>query len=348
MPKRIVLCFDGTWNRPGDEDLDDSQQIETNVRRFYESVAQQAPDGTVQVAWYDQGVGAHWYDHAVGGIIGSGLDINIVQGYRFLAEQYEDGDDIFILGFSRGAYTACSLAGMIRNCGLVTKRFVDLQSAIACGIYRTRDDGVDSTAAKLFRQQFARKVRIKCLGVWDTVGALGIPLQLFKDVNTKFYEFHDTQLSNIIDNAFHALAIDEHRRDYNACLWTPTEAPRQHLEQRWYAGAHADVGGGYADRRLSNLTLRWMQEKAHVLGLHFAPGRLVATTGTDCLGLCTDSYAQFLKGTYAKTHPQYYRSIRQTRFGNEIVDESVKQRLRDDPSYRPRNKGLQPAQAGLE
>jgi uncharacterized protein (DUF2235 family) len=341
MPKRIVLCFDGTWNRPGDADLDDSQQTETNVRRFYESVAERAPDGTVQVAWYDQGVGTHWYDRVIGGIVGSGLDINIVQGYRFLAEQYEDGDDIFVLGFSRGAYTARSLGGMIRNCGLVKCRFVDLQSAIAYGIYRTRDDGVDSTAAKLFRRQFAREVRIKFIGVWDTVGALGIPLQLFKDVNANFYQFHDNQLSNIVDHAFHALAIDEHRRDYDACLWTPTADSRQQLEQRWFVGAHSDVGGGYADRRLSDLPLRWMQEEAHALGLQFVPGRRVETTSANCRGLCTDSYARFLKGVYAKAHPRYYRAISQTRFGNETVDESVKQRLRDDATYQPQNRGLE-------
>ena len=197
--KRIVLCFDGTWNKPADENLPAVQQVETNVRRFYESLKDTGTDGARQLKWYDEGVGTHWYDQFIGGAIGTGLEVNIVQGYQFLAENYEDGDQVFIVGFSRGAYTARSLVGMVRNCGLVEPKYLALRVGIAYGIYRTRDDGPDSMTAKLFRSSFCRDIRIKFIGVWDTVGALGIPSDLVKSLNMKFYEFHDTELSGLRD-----------------------------------------------------------------------------------------------------------------------------------------------------
>jgi len=95
------------------------------VCRFYESVKDKAADGTKQVKWYDEGVGTKWYDRFIGGAIGAGLELNIVQGYEYLAQQYEAGDEVYVLGFSRGAYTARSLVGMIRNCGLIYPKHVD-------------------------------------------------------------------------------------------------------------------------------------------------------------------------------------------------------------------------------
>ncbi|MEO6164560.1 MAG: DUF2235 domain-containing protein, partial [Candidatus Binatia bacterium] len=117
--KRIVICFDGTWNRPAEESLPVDQQVATNVWRFYQSIRQQSADGLKQVKWYDEGVGTKWYDRVIGGGIGAGLELNIVQGYEFLAKEYQDGDEIYVVGFSRGAYTARSLVGMVRNCGLI-------------------------------------------------------------------------------------------------------------------------------------------------------------------------------------------------------------------------------------
>jgi uncharacterized protein (DUF2235 family) len=173
--------------------------------------------------------------------------------------------------------------------------------------------------------------------VWDTVGALGVPLHLLQDVNMKFYEFHDTNLSSIVENAFHAVAVDEQRIDYQVCLWNPDAPTQQKLEQRWFVGAHCDIGGGYPDRRLSDLTLRWMQEKASMLGLALNP---VGIGAENYRGVLTDSYAQFLSGLYAQKVPRYYRAIGTTRFGNEIVDEAVHRRRKDDPGYKPQNSGL--------
>ena len=335
--KRIVVCFDGTWNKPADENLPLDAQVETNVRRFYESVLDNGSDGTSQLKWYDEGVGTQWFDKFVGGAFGAGLDLKIIDGYKFLAQNYEDGDEVYILGFSRGAYTARSLVGMLRNCGLVKNKRLELGVGMAYGIYRTRDDGVDSRTARRFRSMFSREIKIKFVGVWDTVGALGIPLTLLKDLNLNFYEFHDTQLSGIVENAYQAIAIDENRADYDVCLWNPKEQPQQTIEQRWFVGAHCDVGGGYPDRRLSDIALRWMQDKAAAHGLGLTATEV---TPENYLGPYSDSYEGFLKGHYAKVHPRHFRSVGGTPFGNEIVNESVGKRRREDPKYTPQNTGL--------
>lgn len=335
--KRIVICFDGTWNKPADENLPQDRQVETNVRRFYESVLDASADGTRQVKWYDKGVGTDWYDHAVGGAFGLGLDLKIIEGYKALAERYEDGDEVYVLGFSRGAYTARSLVGMIRNCGLVKNKLLDVGVGMAYGIYRTRGDSVDSLTARGFRATFSREIGIKFVGVWDTVGALGIPLDALTKIKTAIYEFHDTQLSSIVENAYQAIAIDENRKDYDICLWNPKENPKQAIEQRWFAGAHCNVGGGYAERELSDTTLRWMQDKAGALGLAVTP---TETAANSYLGPYQDSYVDFIHGVYAKLNPRHYRTFGTTQFGNEVVDESVTRRRKEDAKYTPQNAGL--------
>jgi uncharacterized protein (DUF2235 family) len=357
MSKRLIACFDGTWNTPDDNEFP-SQQIETNARRIYEAILDKSVDGQEQVKWYDKGVGTEWFKFT-GGAFGLGLSENIRQGYEFLIENYEEGDELFLFGFSRGAYTARSLAGLIRKCGLLRENNA-LQVASAYEIYRTRDDGPDSETAVSFRERHSREIRIKFIGVWDTVGALGIPacfLTKMKDLwvtsklwkllkgwdefpDKQLYQFHNTELSKVIENAYHALAIDEHRKDYEATLWTSRPEPHQKMEQRWFIGAHADVGGGYKDRRLSDITLKWMQEKAQECGLTFNPLRVPQNIDDNYRGSITDSYGKFLGGTYSKLHPRNYREVGQKQQGNEVVDGSVAQRLNSDLNYRPENKGL--------
>src|SRR5262249_32287275 len=148
--------------------------------------------------------------------------------YRWLVDNVPTTGDyqIFVLGFSRGAYTARSLVGMIRNVGLLlpaNKSSVDA----AYQFYRNRDDSADTPQAIAFRQQYSREVEIQFLGVWDTVGALGIPLSALEWLNSATYGFHDTELSGIVKNAFHAVAIDEHRIDYQATLWQQLPKPGQ-------------------------------------------------------------------------------------------------------------------------
>ncbi|MBY0332272.1 MAG: DUF2235 domain-containing protein [Acetobacteraceae bacterium] len=380
MPKRIVLCFDGTWNAPAEkfvglkalhdrakalcdaggkpavlqalEALDPGPDaVETNVCRFYRSIVARQPEkdgaGPVgQVRWYDAGVGTNWYDRVAGGAFGLGLSQNLREGYQYLAETCEPGDSIFILGFSRGAYTARSLVGMIRNSGLLPAGGTGdgPQSAPmmeAYEIYRTRDRDADSERALAFRKLHGcRMVEIAFLGVWDTVGALGIPIESFAGFNRSAFEFHDTELSGIVRNAFHAIAVDEHREPYAVTLWDPIRKLDQRVEQRWFVGAHCDVGGGYQDRGLSDVTLAWMQRCAMECGLELHPGAVPAVGEAQALGALTDSFANFLEGLFRLFSRRFYRPVRRAQFGQEQVDETVHLRLKRDVAYRPKNPGL--------
>lgn len=338
MPKRLILCFDGTWNRP-DEEHPEGEHVETNVCRIYESILERDTNGRRQIKWYDEGVGTRWFQRIQGGAFGMGLSENIRQGYRFLIEQYEQDDEVFLFGFSRGAYTARSLVGLIRNCGLLYTPDRE-RIAEAYELYRTRDEGADSEVALAFRKKYARDIRITFLGVWDTVGALGIPIESFDDFNRRHFEFHDTELSSIVENAYQAVAVDEHREPYAVTLWDPRVKPRQTLEQRWFLGAHCDVGGGYHDRRLSDVALHWMQQKAAACGLALTPVQLPPDVRSSATAPITDSFKEFLKGMYSLFHRRYYRPVAQTVYGQEAIDDSVKQRLESDPYYRPKNKGV--------
>jgi len=372
MPKRIVLCFDGTWNTPKDRaDLDamhpdhssqDDNQlhkvdpnagVETNVCRLFRSVLSgderdSSSDGLFQIKWYDKGVGTDWWDRVPGGAFGLGLSRKIREGYKKLSDSYDDGDDVFVFGFSRGAYTARSMVGFIRNCGLLPKGSLieddpDANDALmeAYEIYRTRDKGADTERARIFRDNHkSRIIPIKFLGVWDTVGALGIPIESFGWFNKEQLEFHDTELSGIVENGYHAIAVDEHRKPYEAALWDPREKPKQVVEQRWFIGAHADIGGGYDDRRLSDITLRWMQEKAQLCGLRLDPSGIPDVTNTNADGSVADSFREFLNGLFSLFHARYYRPVGRLQFGQEAVDNTVQDRRNRDLTYRPQNPGL--------
>lgn len=335
--KRIVLSFDGTWNRP-DDDGEDGGNTDTNVCRLHKAILRRDAGGIRQKAWYDKGVGTDWYNRISGGVAGVGLSRNIRQGYKHLAATYEPGDEIFVFGFSRGAYTARSLVGLIRNCGILREPRDDLILE-AYLIYRTRDDGPDSDQARSFRSQAAHpgNPEIKCLGVWDTVGALGIPVQSFNFFNRRFYEFHDIKLSSIVKNAFQALAIDEHRREYEATMWSPSERPDQRLEQAWFPGAHSNVGGGYADDVLADVPLAWMMARAESCGLALDPQKRPVLGEPHWTQEFVDSFAEFLRGLYRFFNARYYRPLGTCRFGCEYLDTSAIERFRR-ADYRPRNR----------
>jgi uncharacterized protein (DUF2235 family) len=265
MSPRLIVCADGTWNTP-------DQRSITNVERIRRAIRQPAAqDGTPQLVHYQRGVGTDpGIKHILGGAFGRGIDENIIECYRFLVEKYTAGAEIFLFGFSRGAYTVRSLAGLIRNCGLLKREHAN-RIGEAYKLYRDRGDDTSpsSAEAKAFRQAFGREVRIKCVGVWDTVGALGIPVGLFKRLLLRDCQFHDVTLSSWIDNAFHALAIDERRKAYAPSIWEPQDDPTQRVEQVWFAGAHSNCGGGYESRGLSDKTLSWMIQRAKGCGLEF-------------------------------------------------------------------------------
>jgi uncharacterized protein (DUF2235 family) len=336
MRARLVLCFDGTWNKPDEENRPD-QQVETNVRRFYEAVRGQAPDGTRQIKWYGAGVGTRWDQRFRGGAFGYGIDEVIRSGYEFLVSNHVDDDEIFIVGFSRGAYAARSLVGMLRKAGLVH----DIDDVgVAYELYRKRDASPDSPEAVAFRDARSRRVEVRFVGVWDTVGSLGIPGSIFGNFNRVEYGFHDTALSRIVKNAFHAVAIDEHRPDYEATLWSGPFPPGQTVEQRWFAGAHCDIGGGYVERELSDLALDWMIDKAAGCGLALSPAERPKLTAASALGRVHDSFEKFLFGLYDFFKDPYYRPIKLGGHDNQVISPSARQRFDGDTTYRPKNPGF--------
>jgi hypothetical protein len=187
---------------------------------------------------------------------------------------FEPGDQLYFLGFSRGAYTARSAAGLIRNSGILRRENHDLIDQ-AFSLYRDRTSATepDSVAARLFRRLNSHESRIRFIGVWDTVGAYGIPLsgsRLLHAVNRR-WQFHDQTLSSKVDAAFQALAIDEKRRPFKPAIWkqSPKKSTGQRVEQVWFSGVHSDVGGGYAQSGLSDIALIWMANNARQCGLQF-------------------------------------------------------------------------------
>lgn len=272
--KRIVVCCDGTWNKPGN--MDRGQPVETNVEKIYQAI--DSKDSLVtQVKYYGQGIGTGYSlrDKFLGGGMGAGIDRHIQDAYKFLMWTYEPGDEIYFFGFSRGAYTVRSLAGLIRNCSIMKPEYLHLVNE-AYHLYRDRSELThpDGDLMKAFKKSYGidQEIPIKFLGVWDTVGSLGIPLPWFNWWNKK-YLFHDVKLGSQIQYAYHALAIDEQRRSFAPTLWDPStseSAPSKQIsEQVWFAGTHSNVGGGYVDNGLSNITLKWMIDKAKDTGLEF-------------------------------------------------------------------------------
>lgn len=342
--KRLVLCCDGTWNSADKED-DGGKPCVTNVVEIAFRIAKR-DGGIPQVLYYDQGVGTgNFVDHISGGAFGGGLIDNIYDGYRFLIANYEVGDEIFLFGFSRGAFTARSMAGMIRKCGIL-KREAVAHYREALDLYKD-ERHPDDLAPLHFREQYSvcggENIGIRMIGVWDTVGALGIPLRGFRGMTRKHFQFHDTELSGSVKYAFHALAIDEHRAPFEPTLWTAKPKEGQVVEQKWFCGAHSDVGGGYEERGLSDFALQWMIEKAVQAGLAIDEGPMTTLPlHPDCRGKLHDSKT----GPYRLTLG-IDRRIGVARTGKpgapdeyaidptQSLHESVTRRWDADPSYRP-------------
>ena len=288
MPKRIVYCADGTWQTPRNA---------TNVYLLYKALTMTAD----QITFYDDGVGSDGTccDQVFGGLIGDGLIEKILQSYTKIAHVYEPGDELYLFGFSRGAYTARSLGGFIATCGLPTGKFDDSCVAKAFTAYR---DPVNRAAilAGLTGCGLG-DATIRMIGAWDTVGSLGIPA-LFGGIDEQKYGFLDTKLHPDVKNAFHCMAIDEHRAQFPATLWTSEPAPGQTLEQVWFTGCHCDIGGGTpigvgVDKgtRLCDITLGWMMGKAQALGLVMDPG-IAAKYGTLPAEYALDAYTDSWTG----------------------------------------------------
>jgi uncharacterized protein (DUF2235 family) len=349
MPRRLIALFDGTWNKV---------QTRTNVERFWRLVAPVDGEGNEQVCKYIAGVGVKpGIEHLLGGAFGLGLSGNVQEGFQWLSQEWRDGNEIWLLGFSRGAYTARSLGGLIRKCGLLKPddkgEIAPADVDAAYKLYRN-DLHPDDPAMQAFRAAHSREVLIRFIGVWDTVGALGVPgVASWFPFSRSRYSFHDTDLSKIVQYAYQALALDEHRPDFKPTKWTrPAHTlkagespvawkPEQiEVEQRWFIGAHSDVGGGektdgagHSPDTLPEITLAWMQAKAKGAGLVFSEDFMPAADAE--LGTPNDSYAEFMKGLYKVFKKPFQRVL-----GggvNETIDASLWTKWSTQPDYRPQS-----------
>lgn len=336
IKQRLVLLFDGTWNDPEDQ---------TNVYRLSRRIHDS--DGDIsQRFFYDSGVGTSKWSRFRGGIFGYGLSNNLRQGYEWLVKHYKEGDEIWVFGFSRGAYTARSLIGMIRKCGLLhisTSKLIKQAEKI----YRDKSLHPDSSVCTAFRSSYSCQVKVHFIGVWDTVGALGIPGTFFSEHG--HYSWHDTELSSIVKHAFQAMALDEFRAAYDVSLWThprgETKWGQITVAQRWFVGAHANIGGGYGDDPLADITLQWMQVHASNAGLKMD---IISVDPQAWNTRPHQSYSEFLGGLYAvyrrlvargdgKFHRQYATGYDGHPAVNVSVDDSVWQLWKNsNNTYRPK------------
>jgi uncharacterized protein (DUF2235 family) len=333
MTRRLIVCCDGTWNKL--EQKDGGGYAPTNVAKIARSISPLG-NGMEQVVFYDPGVGTgNALDRWTGGAMGVGLSDNVKDGYQFLMHNYTQHDEIYLFGFSRGAYTVRSLAGLIRKCGLLRKEHSG-RIGEAYDIYRIRGDGADSDRADKFRDKYSwqpQPTPIKLIGVWDTVGALGVPGNLFRTIFGGKYRFHDVTLSSSVSFAYHALAIDEKRRSFKATLWEQSDKGRaagQKLEQAWFPGVHSDVGGGYAAAGLSDEAFHWMSAKAAGAGLAFQQP-LPVPQGNP-LGRIHESWTRPYN-----LIPKFWRPIGEAPSGRESVHESALKRFRELDEYNPKN-----------
>jgi uncharacterized protein (DUF2235 family) len=381
MPKTIIFCADGTWNGPEDAtgtSVIDSADVHgelmhstvTNVVKLYAGLAGQvtpesvrlndeqekvhvdAAGNTLQVAKYLHGVGddENIALKLMGGLFGSGVIARIVRGYTFISRNYRAGDAIHILGFSRGAYTARALAGMIARVGLINPAAYDLTDKATA--YRVgtsawcKSHSIAITAgsltgvgdlcahminyvenwvgSSLSSNSLIPDIPIKAVAVWDTVGSMGIPAYA-KDQRIDLFRFADLGLNERIEYGFHAMSIDELRADFPISRWDN----RQNVTQQWFLGAHADVGGGYpADGSgLSDIALDWLSRQIASTGALFSMPPVYVPV--------MDKYMQTIHTPW-KDSP-FDRLLKSARHvePTDMVDASVKSRLNADLLYRP-------------
>lgn len=320
--KRITIFADGTWNSP-------EQGGATNVLQMARAVKPSA-GGVEQVAFYDWGVGTDRKEF-MGGLRGEGIDKNIQDCYRFLVHNYNKGDQLFFFGFSRGAYTVRSLAGFIRNCGLLKREHASkIPAAYKLYRKRSRSSGPNADQPRQFRQRYAVAdlTPIDFLGAWDTVGALGVPVPFWGSLGEREFLFHDCEPSKIIQHARHALSIDEDREDFAPTLWS--EKPGLDLQQVWFPGVHSDVGGGYEDSELSHGAGQWMMKEAGKFGLKFEAHCLKASKPDTAL----DKQHNERKGIYL-ARGKYVRTI------EGPLHKSVKERWdKNAQGYRDKSQSL--------
>jgi uncharacterized protein (DUF2235 family) len=380
VAKTIIFCADGTWNGPEDasgESVLDGGDIAndlnatslTNVVKFFANVAgtttaeslalknesekllMDSSGKVVQVAKYLHGVGdsTNPFDKVLGGVFGVGIISRIVRGFTFLSRYYEPGDFIHICGFSRGAYTARALGGVIAQVGLLDPKTYDSNAKIQAyrlgvaawakaktiqlnGKSKLTDVAKDLIAGveellatSLKPDNLIPNVPLSSICVWDTVGSLGIP-EYVKGARADLFRFVDTGLSNKVALGFHAMALDEQRCDFPVTKWDA----RAGITQMWFVGAHSDVGGGYApsESRLSDTALQWMTTNLAGQGI-----RLVAPMSY--LPDISNAISQSIHTPWTKPPYDLLGCARRIVDATDQIHPSVKERWQSDGGYRP-------------
>ncbi len=337
--KKIIICCDGTWNSP-------DQPTPSNVFKLKSALLLADSKQIRQLVYYDAGIGADsdFIDKYVAGATGMGISKNIRDCYQCLVQQFQPGDQIYCFGFSRGAYTVRSLVGFVSAYGLLTTEQMD-EFEMMYQLYRT------PPAKRAQHKDFARceairagsvKPRITFIGVWDTVGALGVPTPMLGWISRQFWVgFHDTELRNT-DYAYQALAIDERRKPFRPSVWTKANDCLE-MQQVWFAGCHSNVGGGLQDSGLSDTAFAWMLKKAQIRGLEFDQNYLDDPThlNPDFRGPIEDSYSLAYKvfGPYLRPIGQMHDDVQASKTGvNELIHASVASRYAENlPTFNPDN-----------
>ena len=292
MAKNIVICSDGTGNSA-------VKDRGTNVFKIFESIDLNGhrlnPKLDPQVPIYDDGVGTEDFRplKIFAGVTGWGLSRNVKQLYKELCRIYDPGDRVFLFGFSRGAFTVRTLAGFILKCGIidaqkqptakafdgcVNRAYKAYRSCYRTALMRLLRGEASAAATEEFKARFCygQQTRIHFIGVWDTVDAVGLPFHVSDLINALIYRFKfpNQRLSEQVDHAYHALAVDDDRHSFHPLLWDQrayNPGKSQKIEQVWFAGAHANVGGGYPKQGLSLTAMHWLMTKAQNAGLRFIP-----------------------------------------------------------------------------
>ena len=329
MKKRIVICADGTWSRP---EKDPEKDYPTNVLKLARAIQPIGADNVPQQVFYDWGIGSY-YDPIVGGATGKGLHKNIMDDYRYIVQNFSPGDELYLFGFSRGAYTIRCLCGLINNCGILKRPEAPLIQK-AFDHYKNEKPGFEPKGEESikFRNQYSYESRsVKFVGVWDTVGAMGIPVS-FLGFLEESDEFYDTKIGSNVQIARHALAIDEHRSDFRPTIWELKKD--MDMQQVWFSGAHCDIGGSYPpdknETNLSDIALEWMireAEKAELSIEDYLAENLIINP----LANVNKSRIHFYM-----LKKKYNRKINAVP-GNVLIHNSVKIRWDKDKKYRPTN-----------
>ncbi|KAL8692106.1 MAG: hypothetical protein Q9218_002802 [Villophora microphyllina] len=338
--KRLIACCDGTWLDSAMGLMNKKLPIPSNVTRITHAIKAKSSDGVPQIVFYEPGVGSEGgiINRIIGGATAQGLSDNIRQVYSFLANNYSNGDEIFLVGFSRGAFTARSVAGLVAEVGLLTKSGLPDLAEVFKDFQHKRDPnyrpanpnipfpGKPSASDPSYARTMERDgltrlgIKVKVVAVFDTVGSLGIPrvgwLERLRiqTRSTKEFLFYDTCLDNHIENAYQALALDENRTAFSPAVWEKPAGNTTNLRQVWFPGVHSNIGGGsYEDQGMANITLAWMMSQLEPF-LDFDPDYILD---------CYDETRMHYKATNQKPRPWSFAKIYNSLTGIYVLDGST-------------------------